>query len=55
MRQPHTLRFDSDLWEEIKRIGAKLRPKENHTDFIERAVWERIRRIEENKNGKKQD
>lgn len=43
-KKPRTLRIDDDLWSEIGKAGEKLRPKEKHTEYIETAAWQRIKR-----------
>lgn len=49
-KKPKTLRIDEELWEEVGKAGQTLRPKEKHTEFIENASWERIRKVKKNKS-----
>lgn len=53
MKKPHTLRFDDELWDEMGKVGGKMQPKENHTDFLHRAAWERIKKIKADKKSEK--
>jgi len=51
MKKSHTMRIDSDLLKEIDRERKKQRPIESTTRFFERAAWERLERLAEQKKG----
>lgn len=44
-KKPKTLRIDEELWAEVGKAGKKLRPIEKHTEFIEKASWDRVRKL----------
>jgi len=43
-----TRRIDSELLEKVNRLLLQLRPKETFTNFLEKALWERYQRENEN-------